>query len=63
MSNIAISSTKYPIVPMRSYSRDKLPPPGANPNMSVLLGKFLPFCDENQNHAFWELFATQCCLS
>jgi hypothetical protein len=27
-----------------------------------LFGTFLPTCDENQNYAHWELFATRCCL-
>jgi hypothetical protein len=55
--------TKCLIVPRRSYSRDKMPPHQANPNTSVLMGKLLPSCDENQNYAPWQLFATQSCLS
>jgi hypothetical protein len=27
-----------------------------------LFSEFLPACDENQNYAHWELFATRCCL-
>jgi hypothetical protein len=51
-------STKYPIVPRRRYSRDKMPPHLANLERSVLLGMLLPSCDGNQNYAPWELFAT-----
>jgi hypothetical protein len=61
--SIGISSGKYPIVPRRSYSRDKMAAHLANLETSVLLGKFLPSCDENQNCAPWGLFAPQCCLS
>jgi hypothetical protein len=56
-------STKYPIVPRRSYSRDKMTAHLVSPETSVLLGKFLPSCDENENYPPWELFATQYCLS
>jgi hypothetical protein len=53
----------YSRVPRRRYSRDKIPAHRANPDTSVLLGKFPPPCDENQNYTSWELFATHCCLS
>jgi hypothetical protein len=50
---------------MKSYSGDEMLPHRANPDTSVLRGKFLPSCDEdgNQNYPLWALFATQYCLS
>jgi hypothetical protein len=34
----------------------------ANRHTSDSFSKFLPACDENQNDAHWELFATPPCL-
>jgi hypothetical protein len=47
--NISPSATKHPIPPRRSYSSDKTSQRQADPEMSFLLDKSLPSCDENQN--------------